>query len=224
MSILSSLFGKGPFKPLVEHANKVKEVLDIFKPMIAAFLDGDHATLRKLHNDVSRLEHEADEVRNNVRGALTKAMFLPVNRSDILAFLHQQDDIADSVEDVSVMFTLKTVRLHDELKPLFSEFVNKTFEAASCILEGSIGMDDLLEASFDGPEADSIINIAEKVGQLEWETDRIQRRFLRKLFELENEVSPVDIIYLMRLAQQIGEIADHAENTANFLAMMIAGN
>lgn len=222
MTILGSLFGESPFGPLVKHAEKVKEVLDLFPPVVQSFIDSEFEKLRDLQNEISLREHEADEIRNEVRTTVTRAMFLPVNRGDLLGCLHQQDGIADSVEDVSVVLTLKRTVLHPDLVPLFKEFADKACEAAECLLHGSTDLGDLLDAGFDGPVADHIIQVCDSVGQFEWETDRIQRRLLRRLYELEGEVSPFDLVYVLRLARNVGDIANHAENTGNYLMMMAA--
>ncbi len=41
MSIISKLFGKSPFEPLYQHMVKVKECVDLVRPLMDAVLQGE---------------------------------------------------------------------------------------------------------------------------------------------------------------------------------------
>ena len=45
MSIISKLFGKSPFEPLYQHMMKVKECVDLVRPLMDAFLKGEDKKL-----------------------------------------------------------------------------------------------------------------------------------------------------------------------------------
>lgn len=95
------LFAKSPFKPLNEHAEKVKETVLRMDDAVQAYVDGDKAKVDALYQQISGLEHEADIVKHAIRRHLPSSLIMPVDRTDILKFLKQQDDMANSAEIVA---------------------------------------------------------------------------------------------------------------------------
>ncbi len=76
MSIISELFGKSPFGAMVEHTKKVHECVEMIRPLMEALSHEDFLLLRKLHAKVSKLEYEADKIKHEVRGLLSRRIFL----------------------------------------------------------------------------------------------------------------------------------------------------
>jgi hypothetical protein len=54
----------------------------------------------------------------------------------------------------------------------------------------------------------------------EREADRVEDTIKKKVFSME--VDPVTVFYIVRLAETIGGIADHAENAGDMMRAMIA--
>ena len=48
-------------------------------------------TKQKIVDEICRLESEADEIKNDIRGHLPKSIFMPVDRRDLLEILILQD-------------------------------------------------------------------------------------------------------------------------------------
>ncbi len=63
MSVISDLFGKSPFGPLVEHTKKVHECVKIIKPLVEALISEDYEEINRLQDNVSKIEFEADKKR-----------------------------------------------------------------------------------------------------------------------------------------------------------------
>ena len=110
MGILSSLFGKSPFGALLEHTTKVHECVKLVRPLTETFLKGDFKKIDDIHNEISKLEHEADLIKTEIRRGLGKSYMLAVERSDLLHFLHTQDEIADTAEDVCDRLAIATIK------------------------------------------------------------------------------------------------------------------
>ena len=111
MPLLDKLFGKSPFGPVIEHAKKVYECIDLVNPVIKAWLSEDWKQIDNLSKEVSRKEHEADKMKITIRSNLPKSLFYPVPRGDLLRILQNQDNIADSVEDLCVVLSLRKTKL-----------------------------------------------------------------------------------------------------------------
>jgi predicted phosphate transport protein (TIGR00153 family) len=96
MPIIDKIFGKSPFKPLVAHAKCVIECIELITPVVDAWINEDWDAIEILKGKVREKEQEADEAKITIRQQLTKSMFLPVPRGDVLLILNLLYYIADT--------------------------------------------------------------------------------------------------------------------------------
>lgn len=222
MRTIEKLFGKSPFGPLVEHTRRVHDTVERIKPFLEAFLDEDWERCEELHEEVSRLEHEADKQKHQIRGQLPKSMFLPVDRGDVLAYLKEQDNIADAAEDLTVLLTLRDIRTPEELGERILRFADQVIRTSEILLEAGLELADVFEASFAGPEVDRVLAMVAELDDKEWEADKSERELTRALLAYEDGMDPVDLLLWMRALDVLGQMANHAENSGDLLRMMIA--
>lgn len=214
---ISRLFGQSPFPLLKDHMAKVKLCLDQVRPMMVAFTDYEGTREKEFAREIMRLEHEVDIIKNNIRDHLPKSIFLPVDRRDLLALLSAQDEIADVCEDLAVLVTLRVTRVHPSLKDGLFDYLDKSLDAAYLGVEIINELDAMLETSFGGQEAEKVIGMIDRISYLEWEADKKQYKLAQQLFELEDELSPVDIMMWFEIFKVIGNIANSAEKMAKRL-------
>ena len=55
---------------------------------------------------------------------------------------------------------------------------------------------------------------------MEWESDKLSRRFARRMYG-EMKMDPITLILLDKMCRALAGIADHAENVAKNLRLMI---
>ena len=76
----SNLFGRSPIKPMQEHmAVAVKaaaELIHFFEAVIA----NDWAKAEEVQKRITEFEHQADDIKQQLRLHLPKSLFLPVPR------------------------------------------------------------------------------------------------------------------------------------------------
>ena len=58
--------------------------------------------------------------------------------------------------------------------------------------------------------------------EIERETDRMQITVRRALFHLEKDLPAVDVIFLYKIIEWIGDVADRAERVGNRLEQLLA--
>jgi hypothetical protein len=221
MSILSNLFGKSPFGALLEHTKKVHECVKLVQPLAETLVKGEYDKIDELHNEISKLEHEADMIKTRIRKDLGKSYFLAVERTDLLHFLHTQDAIADTAEDIAVLCDLRDTKIPTPLHEDFLGFVGLAIETSKKLLHAAESINELVQSAFGGPGAEKVLSEIEALNKKEWEVDRAARHFLQKMFTLEKEMDPIDILFCMKILNEIGMLANHAENTGENLALMI---
>jgi uncharacterized protein len=220
---LFKAFGRSPFKALEEHMRKCVETAGKTTELIEALKAGDHARVKDIAKEVMTLEHEADEIKNELRDNLPRSLFLPIDRRDFRRLLSAQDEIADRVEDLVVVATLKP---DFSIPPeLVEELDRVTGHVIDCINGAHrIGdeLDELLESGFGGPEAEKVFSMIEKVGELEHLADKRQYKFSQILVSIADNMKPVDLILWTEFIKNLGRIANAAERYSKELRNTLA--
>jgi hypothetical protein len=221
MSLIDDLFGGSPFGPLVEHTKKVHECVELVRPLMEALAHENYKEIHHLQDRVSKLEYQADLLKQEIRSRLPRRFFLPVDRTEIESFLRCQDKIADRVQDFSVILTLRNTKLHPDLLDGFFELVDQVFQVTGALLTAAVELNNLAEVSFGGAEAEVVLKLIDGLGEEEWKADRVARRLSKHVYSLEKSLNPIDIIFYEKIIIALGSIANEAENAGDMLRMMI---
>ncbi len=219
---LVGLFAKNPFKPLQAHMEMVMECVALVPDLMEAIVDRDEDKIKAIRKEITRTEHEADLVKNELRDNLPRTLFMPVSRSDLLELLHHQDDIADGAEDAAILSDMKLLELPEELGGDVVAYANMCVRAARSAQELVGKLDELLETGFTGPEADGVMKIIARIGQEEWEADKAAFKLLKSILNRADCSTCVDMILWMKLCEALGDIANAAEQVANHLRLLLA--
>ncbi len=223
MRTFFELFARSPFEPLVRHAERVQDVVNEVRPLMDAFLSGEWAEVDERHERISRLEHEADKTKQDIRGHLPRSLFLPVDRGDLLSFLNEQDSIADAVEDLSVLISMRhRTEVPDDMRGEMMALVDQVLETMEVWYTMSSALPELQESSFSGPEVERVMDMVQNLHSLEWESDKVQASLSRAIVKHEDALGAVSVLFLMRITTKLGEMANHAENAADRLSLMLA--
>jgi predicted phosphate transport protein (TIGR00153 family) len=222
MDFIRKLFGASPFRLLVEHTKKVHECVELIRPITEALLAEDYEKLDTLHNEMSKTEHEADVMKDEIRDMLTGMQLLSVGRYELTQFLAVQDTIADAAEDFSVVVLLRRTRMHPDLKDDFVAFVDQVISVSQQLLTLSEDLSVLAEAAFTGAEADRVLKAIDTIGQEEWKADKLQRAFAKHFYSLEKKLDPTTLAFYDKYCLTLSRVANKAESTAKFLRLIIA--
>jgi uncharacterized protein len=221
MLTILSLFGRSPFAPLQSHMDSVALCVHLLPDIFAALEQKDYQRLEQLAIEVSKLEHDADLIKNDIRNHLPKSLFLPIDRGNLLEILSIQDQIADKVEDVAVLVTLKPLELLPIFKEEFTLFLKKnidTFDEAKLIIKE---LHELVESSFGGIEAEKVRSMVDEVAFREHEVDLLQRKLLKSLFKAEDQLNYITFHQWQRLFESVASISNLSENLANRIRMTL---
>ena len=221
MRTILSMFAKSPFKPLVSHIDQVNECVNKIKPLFDAYISKDYKKVEEIAKDISKIEYKADKIKTDIRQHLPQSIFLPVDKRDFMGLLSAQDDIADAVEDLAVLMRIKNIGTPEELcEPLMDlvvHVVGLANDACSMIRE----LEDLLEASFGGAEAEKVEKMASDLGTAEYEADKKQFLIAQKLFSLSN-LGAADLFLLNEVIKKLGGVADQSEKIGKTLHLFLS--
>jgi len=221
MGVLGKFFAPSPFVQLQEHSKKVHDCVELIRPLANALLEEDYDKIEELHNEMSKTEHEADQIKTTLRDAISKMYFLSVGRSELSRFLAYQDDVADAAEDFAVVLLLRKTKVPEELKEEFMAFVEQVIIVGEHLMNIAEQLSTLAEAAFSGQEAEEMLEAIEKIGQEEWQADRLERRFARHFYGMEDKLDPITIVFFDKYCKTLSAVANNAEKTAKYLRLII---
>ncbi|MDI5935864.1 TIGR00153 family protein [Halomonas kalidii] len=218
----SAMFGRSPFQPLLAHIVKANECADQLLPFFEAALDGDWEAAETHRETVTRLEHEADELKTELRLNLPNTMFLPVSRTDILDLISVQDKIANKVRDITGIMLGRRMQVPEPLVQPMRDYMQT---AVACVAQARHALEelkDLLESGFGRNVSDVMQKLIRELHVLEQQADSQQVAIRRQLFELESQLPPVDVIFLYKIIDWVGELSDRAERVGSRLQILTA--
>ncbi len=221
MLTIAKLFGKSPFAPLQAHMEKVAVCIGKLSECFDHLENISQAELEQASHIISKLEHEADLSKNDIRNHLPNSLFLPMDRSHFLEILSTQDKIADQAENLATFLTLiplsKIGTLVQDLQKLFHKSKD-VFNSARQIIQE---IDELLESSFGGLEAEKVKSMVEHTATKEEEVTHLQKTLLRKLFTEGSHLNAASFQHWYTLINEIGLIAQYSERLANRIRMVL---
>jgi predicted phosphate transport protein (TIGR00153 family) len=217
------MFSKSPFAAAHEHMEKVQECVRQVRPLFEAVIREDYEQVNHLAELVSKLEHEADIKKNEIRNRLPRSIFLPVERSDMLALLKEQDGLADSAEDIAVLLTMRLMKVPQAFAPRLLSLVEKVVETCELSSKAVEEMNSMTSGQSTGIQTDRILKLVSEIGTKEWEADTFQMELAKNMFALEKSMDPVSIMIWMRVFAELGRLANRAENVGDLLRLMVSG-
>lgn len=221
-SYFSGIFGSSPIRPLQEHVTKVVECAEQLRPLFEAAGREDFAAVGDVYKEIARLEDEADAMKQALRMDLPRTLFLPVDRRDLLDLLRLQDKIANKAKDVAGLVLGRRMTIPQAIVEPFMEFVDRSVDAARQAKKTVDELDELVETGFRGSEVDVVEALLEELDRVEKETDNLQIKLRALLLDQEESLPPVHVMFLYRVIEQIGGLADLAERVGSRLQMTLA--
>ncbi len=216
-----NLFGRSPFAPLQGHMERVADCVKELRPLFTTLAKKDYQLLDSITDKISELEHAADLTKNDIRNHIPGSLFLSIDRNNFLDMLQTQDKIADVVEDISVLLTIRKMEILEAFKEPLNQFLTKNIECFEVVFRIILELHELLESSFGGAEAEKVRAMVDEVAYREHEADVIQRTLLKKLFTVENEISYGVFHQWQKIFEAIGAISNLSERLANCVRMTL---
>jgi hypothetical protein len=213
---------KSPFDQLLEHMGKVRECINILGDGLIRYYKGDYQGFSELTEKVSSLEHDADIIKGNLRNHIPSSLFMPVDKGKFLWALREQDAILDHAENLVQMLDMRHTKIPDELQQIFIEHTHLVVKTVTAMEEAVESIRDLVETSFVQREREQTKEFIHKVHDYEWQADQKKYDMTKGIYSLEKKLEPLDVYHLLKIADWVDDIADHAENVADWLRSMIA--
>jgi uncharacterized protein len=222
MGNLFNMFGPSPIKPIEQHMYQVYRCAKLLLPFFDAVLTKKWDDALQLHADISKLEKEADLIKRDLRLHLPTGLFLPVGRTDVLELLSVQDRIANKAQDISGLIVSRRMHVPEALAALLIPFLQRSLDAAKQACKAINELDQLLESGFRGSEVTVVEEMIVTLDEIEHDSDDKLAEIRHRIFEIEETLPALDVMFLYKLVQWIGDLADHAQTVGGRLQILIA--
>ena len=219
---LGSLFGRSPIRPIQEHMQMADQAAQLLPDLFSACEAQDWQAVSDITAEIAKAERAADKLKRSVRRHLPKSLFLPVPRSDLLGLVSIQDSVANTAKDIAVIVKGRQMRFPDKLIPALEDYVEATAATSHQALKAIQELDELLEVGFSGREVKLVEDMLKELDKLERVTDKHGAAVRAKLFRMEQELPPVDVMFYYRILSLLGSVADHAESVGDRLQTLLA--
>ena len=217
--LISSLFYESPFEGLQRHADKISECAHIFKEAAVCHINEECKEFDLLTEQMANLESEADAIKRNIRNHLPRGIFMPVDKFQFLQYLREQDKVLDEVEDALFWLSFRPRSIPDEVATDIHHLIEAVILPIKKLPE-LVALATKFFRSKSDKKRTKMKNIVQDIRQYEKAVDLLERELKFKIFSTIKEA--LEVFYLIRLVEIVGNIADHAQNASDRMRAMIA--
>ncbi len=217
-----NMFGRSPIRPLEEHMAKVHACVMQLYPFFEAVLKEQWDDVAALQKEIAHLENEADVMKRDLRVHLPKGLFMPVSRSDLLELLSVQDRLANKAKDIAGIVMGRRMVFPKAIASTFMEFLTRCMDASKQANTAIHELDELLETGFSGSEIKLVEGMITTLSGIERDTDEKQIELRNMIFSLEESLSAVSIMFLYKIIEWTGDLANRAQDVGDRLQILLA--
>jgi len=219
---MGGIFGSSPVSPLQTHMSKVYSCASELIPLFNAVINEDWDEVSRLQQKISDLEKDADVLKKELRLNLPKGLFMPVSRQDLLEVLLMQDRIANTAKDIAGTIVGRHMTLPEIIHEDYIRFVERCVAACKQAKKAINELDELVATGFSGQEIHIVTEMITKLDNIESDTDNLQSAIRLQIFEIENDLPPIEAMFLYKIIEATGEIADKSQGVGSRLQLMLA--
>ncbi|KDM92449.1 TIGR00153 family protein [Photobacterium galatheae] len=222
VNTIMGLFAKSPIKPLQRHITRVNECCELLVPFFEACHANEWEKAGQYREQISQLEKDADVLKREIRLKLPRGLFMPVDRTDMLDLLTQQDKLANLAKDIAGRVYGRQLDFPENLYANFLAYVQRCLDAANQASRVIHELDELLETGFKGREVTLVAEMINQLDVIEDDTDSMQVTLRQQLRKVEDQYNPVDVMFMYKILEWVGGIADQAQRVGSRLEIMLS--
>ena len=218
---ITSVFGKSPIRPLQKHMKQGHSCIKEVGVFAKAAQSHDWDKTQEARVSIGNKEKKADQLKKKLRMNLTSTFMMPFSRRDLLDVLLIQDSIANITKDLAGLMMTRHMVFPKEFAEDFIKLAELCIKTSGAALVAINELDELLETAFSSRERKIVAEMVKKINVLEHDTDTAQNDIRNKLFLLESDLPPVDVMFYYRAIEWLGETADAAQKVGSRFEVML---
>lgn len=220
--IFSRLFGESLISPIKKHMAVCQETAQTLLPFFSEVFREDYAAAHQYHLKICELEQQADAIKKDVRLHLPTGFLMAVSRNDLLELIRAQDKIANRVRDVAGLVCGRAIQIPAGLEPEFQLCVERAIAPVGDLNDTMCNLDTLVGTGFIQSRNRAIEAGVDRVDDGERLSDQTEHELREQLYRVEDSMSPIDVMFLYKVIDLLGDIADRTQVVANRIRIIIA--
>ena len=147
---------------------------------------------------------------------------MPIDRTDLLELVTQQDKLANFAKDIAGRMVGRHFAIPEDMQPDFEAYLKRNLDATIQAHKVIDEMEQLLETGFKGRELDLVNRMINELDTIEDDTDQMQIKLRKMLLNIESRFNPVDVMFLYKTLEWVGVLADQAQRVGSRIELMLA--
>ena len=191
------------------HIDKIIETVEHTLRMIEYYKIRDLENARKEYEIVFEREKEADDIKRQIIAELSKELFHPIDREELLRMILTTDDIAAYAKAMTRRLLLIIEEELDE------GIVEDLMRMAARILDATKLIKEAARKLIESPK--EALKIADRIERLEEEVDEIRMEALEKVMVFCDKSKNSLCIISKDLVDSLENASDRCEDTADVI-------
>ncbi|HMK34063.1 MAG TPA: TIGR00153 family protein [Desulfomonilaceae bacterium] len=218
--VLGNLFRRSPLENTLKHADKVAQCGPIFVTAVKAYFADERDKFELLKEDIREIESEADRMKRNIRAHLPASLLMPFDKSVFFTFLREADKVVDSVKNALYWMSYYKLEIAEDIQ---KDYILLTKEVGDYIgfSPEMVRRAHTYFTSRMERDREAVKEIIREIRFREKESDDLEKTLLIRLCA-DEEIPARTFFVMVRLVETTGDIADHLENSADMMRIMIA--
>lgn len=212
---------RSPMRPLQKHIETACEAANLLPSLFVAANLNDWQKVEDLNLRIRKLEHNADVLKLNIRSNLPKGLFISAPRQDLLELILVQDKVANISKKIAALVKLRRLQIPDPIYDDFIGLVKCSAKAATKAKKSVKELGELYETGFREAEIKVMQELIAGLDTVETESDERQNHLQESLFVMEHELPPIEVMFLYKLVEWVGDVADTAEHIGHRLEQLL---
>lgn len=221
LSSIFSVFGPSPIKPLEKHMDIVLDCVTLLRPLLTEMGQENWEAAEKIRLEISDLETKADDIKRDLRLSLPKGLFMAVPRKGLLECLTAQDRIANKAQDIANLLMGRKLIIPSPVLELYLSLLEHSIQACALARKAINELDELLETGFTEKVVVLVEDMIKKLNVIEHDTEECQEQCRALLFQYEEGIPPVDVIFLYKTIEWTGDLAERAQLVGGLLQALL---
>lgn len=221
-SSILNVISRSPLKPLQQQMQEIQLSVALLIPFFTESQAGHWAMAEQHQHKILTQSRIAKSQKKELRLGLPTSLLLPVNRDDLITLVHLQTDAAHQAAAIATLVLGRQLQLPETLAPRFMTYLQQAIDAITQANTAIQEIDNLLETGFYGKEVKVVEIMLEKLGQIENDTLELKAILCHELYIIEKELPPIDAMFIYNMIDNIGVLADRAQEIGEQLQLLLA--
>lgn len=222
MTSLFGIFGTPSFTPLSNHMSLVLQCTELLNEFFIKVINQNWDEAKKIQAQINRLENKADQAKEDIRLNMPKSYLMSVERTDILDILSLQDRIANKAKHLSGVVLSREMKIPTVIEKDFLNFVSEAIRTVNCLAQITSELQPLFDSNFRKKEACKVEGLIHQLDEIEDKTDLFEIQVRDQVFSIEDNLKPIDAIFLYKTIDWVSDLADRSQRCAHRFLLLIA--